>query len=84
VNLVKALAYSNQHVVFPAGDYRINNSGTPPIIRNFGGVADFEPSARFAFTDSRMKGLVFQGGTWARFYSLRTTFSTLPPVLVKA
>jgi hypothetical protein len=84
VNLIKALAYSNRHVVFPAGDYRIDNSGTPPIIRNFGGVVDFEPSARFVFTNNRTKGLVFEGGTWARFYGLSTTFSALPPARVNA
>jgi hypothetical protein len=84
VNLVRALAYSKRHVVFPAGDYRIDNSGTPPIIRNFGGTVDFEPSARFIFTNNRTKGLVYQGGTWARFYNLNTTFSTLPPVRVTA
>lgn len=84
LNLVKALAYSKRHVVFPAGDYRIDNSGTPPIIRNFGGVVEFGPGARFVFTDNRTKGLNFEGGTWARFYGLSTTFSTLPPVRVKA
>ena len=84
VNLVKALAYSNRHVVFPAGDYRIDNSGTPPIIRNFGGVVEFESGARFVFTNNRTKGLVFEGGTLARLYDIRTTFSTLPPVRVNA
>jgi Right handed beta helix region len=84
VNLVKALAYSTRHVVFPAGDYRIDNSGTPPIIRNFGGVVEFESGARFVFTNNRTKGLVFEGGTLARLYDIRTTFSTLPPVRVNA
>lgn len=81
-NLVKALTNSNRKVGFPAGDYRIDNSGTPPIVRNFGGGVSFEAGARFVFTDNRTKGLLFEGGTGARFYGLRTTFSTLPPVRV--
>lgn len=84
VNLVKALAYTNRQVVFPAGDYRIDNSGTPPVIRNFGGIVEFESGARFVFTDNRTKGLVFEGGTWARFYGLSTKFSTLPPARINA
>jgi len=84
VNLVKALAYSKRYVVFPAGDYRIDNSGTPPIIRNFGGVVEFESGARFVCTSNTTKGLVFDGGTEARFYDLRTTFATLPPARVNA
>ena len=84
VNLVKALAYSKRYIVFPAGDYRIDNWGATLVIRNFGGVVEFGPSARFVFTDNRTKGLVFYGGTWARFYGLSTTFSTLPPARITA
>jgi hypothetical protein len=84
VNLVKALAFSNRHVVFPAGDYLVDNSGSPIIIEGFKGRLTMEPGACFVFTDNTTRGLTFEGGVGARLSGLRTTFSKPPPTRVDA
>lgn len=81
-SLSKALTNSTANVTFPAGDYPIDNSGSDIVISNFGGQLAMEPGARFVFTDSTMKGLLFEKGTGARIEGLTTTFEILPPARV--
>jgi hypothetical protein len=78
-NLIKALSRSSENMVFPPGDYLVDNSGPYVVIEGFGGKLTFDPGARLIFTDTTRRGLVFDGGTAAEFYGLRTTFKTLPP-----
>ena len=77
-NLIKALSHSSEDIVFPPGDYLVDNSGPYVVIEGFGGKLTFDPGARLVFTDTTRRGLVFDGGTGAEFYGLRTTFKTLP------
>jgi len=77
-NLIKTLSRSSKHIVFPPGDYLIDNSGPYVYIKGFGGKLTFSPGARLVFTDTTRRGLVFGGGTGVEFYGLRTTFKTLP------
>ncbi len=76
--LLKSLTNSAKTIVIPPGDYLIDNSGTPIVVRNFSGRLVMEPGARFIFTDDTAKGLHFEGGTGAEIDGLRTTFETLP------
>jgi preprotein translocase subunit Sss1 len=82
--LLKALTNSAESIAFPPGDYLIDNSGTPIVVRNFSGQLTMEPGARFIFTDDTAKGLHFEGGTGAEIDGLRTTFETLPSSRVSA
>jgi hypothetical protein len=77
-NLIKALSRSSEDIVFPPGDYLVDNSGPKVVIEGFRGKLTFDPSARLVFTDTTRRGLVFYGATGAEFYGLRTTFKTLP------
>jgi hypothetical protein len=77
-NLIKALSRSSEGIAFPPGDYLVDNSGPDVVIEGFRGKLTFDPSARLVFTDTTRRGLVFNGGTGAEFYGLRTTFKTLP------
>jgi hypothetical protein len=77
-NLIKALSRSSEDIFFPPGDYLVDNSGPYVVIEGFGGKLTFDPGARLVFTDTARRGLVFNGGTGAEFYGLRTTFKTLP------
>jgi hypothetical protein len=77
-NLIKALSHSSKNIFFPPGDYLVDNSGPYVVIEGFGGKLTFDPGARLVFTDTARRGLVFNGGTGAEFYGLRTTFKTLP------
>jgi hypothetical protein len=77
-NLIKALSRSSEDIFFPPGDYLVDNSGPYVVIEGFGGKLTFDPGARLVFTDTTRRGLVFDGGTGAEFYGLRTTFKTLP------
>lgn len=83
-SLVKVLSYSNSSMVFPSGDYLVDNSGSPVAIRNFTGKLTMEPGARFVFTDSTTRGLVFQGGSGAELRGVTSTFETLPSSRVNA
>jgi hypothetical protein len=84
-NLVSALTDSARSVVFPPGDYYIDNSvrnaSTPLVsilIRNFVGELTMEQGARLLFTVKDARGLEFVGGTGARFRGLTTSF--VPPL----
>lgn len=76
--IIEALSGSSRSVKFPAGDYLIDNSGSYIVIMNFSGILTMESGARFVFTDNTTRGLMFGGGTGARFYGLRTTFKVAP------
>jgi hypothetical protein len=76
--LVAALSNTSDSVYFPPGDYRIDNSGTDVSIAGFEGEVAMAPDARFVFTDSAHRGLVFSGGTGARFVGVSTAFVTRP------
>jgi hypothetical protein len=78
-NLIKALSRSSEDIVFPPGDYLVDNSGPDVVIKGFGGKLTFDRNARLVFTDTTRRGLVLHGGTGAEFYGLKTTFKTLPP-----
>jgi hypothetical protein len=82
--LLRALTNSAESIIFPPGDYLIDNSGTPIVVRNFSGRLTMETDARFIFTDDAAKGLHFEGGTGAKIDGLRTTFETLPSSRVSA
>lgn len=84
-NLVKALEYSRRRVIFPPGDYAIDNStdfperGLDPgslyvIVNRFEGEFTMEDGARLVFTDKRRRGLYFQGGEGATFRGFSSTF----------
>jgi hypothetical protein len=77
-NLIRALSRSSKNIFFPPSDYLVDNSGPDVVIEGFGGKLTFDPSARLVFTDTTGRGLVFDGGTGAEFYGLRTAFKTLP------
>jgi hypothetical protein len=83
-NLAKALAHSDTHVVFRAGDYLVDNSGLPLVIEGFEGKLTMEPGACLIFTDNTTRGMTFEGGVGARLSGLRTAFSKLPPARVNA
>lgn len=83
-NLVKALTDSNVEVVFPAGDYKVDNSGSYIVIRNFGGKLTMEPGARFVFMDNTRRGLMFEKGSGARLVGLKSTFASRPTKRVTA
>jgi hypothetical protein len=76
--LVAALSNTSDSVYFPPGDYRIDNSGADVTIAGFEGEVAMAPDARFVFTDSAHRGLVFSGGTGARFLGVSTAFVTRP------
>lgn len=78
-NLVEALTNSERSVVFPPGDYRVDNSPPYAVISNFEGELLMEPGARFVFTDNASRGLTFEGGNGAKFYGLSSIFEVLPP-----
>jgi hypothetical protein len=77
-NLVRALTDSRRHVVFPPGDYFIDNSGSYIVIRNFGGTITMKPGARFVFTDNTRRGLMFERGSGARLHGVRCAFRDPP------
>lgn len=83
-NLVKALTDSKKEVIFPPGDYRLDNSGSYIVIRNFGGRLVMRSGARFIFMDNTRRGLMFERGSGARFYGLRSTFASQPKRRVSA
>lgn len=83
-NLVEALTDSKKEIVFPPGDYRLDNSGSYIVIRNFGGKIVMRRGARFVFMDNTKRGLMFERGSGARFYGLRSTFASQPPNRVSA
>lgn len=83
-NLVKALTDSKKEVIFPPGDYRLDNSGSYIIIRNFGGRIIMRTGARFVFMDNTRRGLMFERGAGARFYGLRSIFASQPKRRVSA
>ena len=76
--LVRKLSHSSDKVIFPRGDYRIDNSGNDVVIRNFSGEFAMEAGARFVFENNEHRGLVFQGGAGASFRGVRSTFERLP------
>ncbi len=78
-NLVAALAGSAPCVLFPPGDYQVDNQGkTGVVVGGFGGQLVMQPGARLVFTDNTTTGLLFEGGTGARLDGLSTTFATAP------
>lgn len=83
-NLVKALTDSKKEVVFQPGDYRLDNSGSYIVIRNFGGKIVMRPGARFVFMDNTTRGLMFERGSGARFHGLRSVFASQPKRRVSA
>jgi hypothetical protein len=82
--LLKALTNSARNIAFAPGDYLIDNSGMPIVVRNFSGRLTMESGARFVFTDDTSKGLHFENGTGALIDGLRTTFESLPTSRVSA
>jgi len=77
-NLVAALSGSAVCVLFPPGDYRIDNSGQNIVISDYAGELVMQPGARLVFTDNTKRGLNFDGGIGARFYGLTTAFAQPP------
>jgi hypothetical protein len=74
---------------FPRGIYRIDNSPTPghPLrvngriqIDNFSGTLWFEAGARLLFAQQNAGGLIFNGGTGAKFYNLVLGYSVAPSI----
>ena len=51
-NLVAALSGSAVCVLFPPGDYRIDNSGQNIVISDYAGELVMQPGARLVFTDN--------------------------------
>jgi hypothetical protein len=82
--LIAALNGTAACIVFPAGDYAIDNGTTDITIANFSGNLAMLPEARFVFADNTARGMIFKGGTGARFYGLATAFATTPPNRVTA
>lgn len=76
--LIAALSGSAASVVFPPGDYQIDNSGDTIRIPNFSGEVVMRPGARLVFTDNTRRGLYFSGGRGARLYGLTTVFASRP------
>ncbi|WP_432827262.1 right-handed parallel beta-helix repeat-containing protein [Dactylosporangium sp. CA-092794] len=85
-SLVAALSNSAVCVVFPPGDYPVDNTNSPSylVISNFAGELVMLPGARFVFGTNTAKGLIFDGGTGARLYGLTTAFATAPTGRVNA
>jgi hypothetical protein len=83
-NLVAALANSAACVVFPSGDYRIDNGGPQLTVTEFSGHLLMLPGARFVFTSSTTRGIVFRGGTGAHLRGVSTVFATRPTARQKA
>jgi hypothetical protein len=77
-NLIAALSDSAACVLFPPGDYRLDNTGSTLRIPNFTGRLHMHPGARFVFTDNTARGITFAGGSGARFSGLSTTFTERP------
>jgi hypothetical protein len=77
-NLVAALSNSAVSVLFPPGDYRIDNGGTDVVVADYAGELAMQSGARLLFTDNTRRGLVFRGGTGARLYGLATAFASPP------
>lgn len=78
VNLVAALSGSARCVVFPPGDYAIDNSRPQVTVTNYRGMFVMQPGARLVFTDNTRCGIRFKGGSGARFYGLNTIYATAP------
>lgn len=82
--LKKAMDNKVRHLFFPAGDCYIDNkpfaNQDGVVIENFGGEVTMDAQARIRFTRNTTRGLVFNGGHGARFYSLYTDFVTRPTV----
>ncbi|WP_238015538.1 right-handed parallel beta-helix repeat-containing protein [Dactylosporangium sp. AC04546] len=76
--LVSALSGSSASVVFPPGDYLIDNGGTSVMVKDFSGQLVMLPGARLVFTDSTKRGLIFDGGNRAKVSGLTTAFATMP------
>jgi hypothetical protein len=74
--LVAALSNSSIQVEFAPGDYPIDNFGSQVEIANFAGSLVMDSGARFVFTSDTGRGLVFNGGTGARFSGLTTLFTS--------
>jgi hypothetical protein len=83
-NLVSALSGSSSCVLFPPGDYMVDNAGDALVIPGFGGQLSLLPGARFVLTDNASKGFVFQGGTGARLSGFTVTYRVMPAVRVAA
>lgn len=92
-NLVESLRYSSRDLMFPPGDYLIDNSTAYPerglhpssyvVIDGYEGELTMEEGARFVFTDKARRGLNFYSGTGATFRGLTSTFrEPLPDVRV--
>lgn len=77
-NLLKALTNSSRNVVFPAGDYLIDNSGAYIVIRNFSGKLTMKPGARFVCMDNTRRGLMFERGSGAILEGVSSVFKTPP------
>jgi hypothetical protein len=77
-NLVAVLSNSAVCVLFPPGDYQIDNSGSDIVISNYAGELVMQPGARLVFTDNTKRGLNFTGGTGARLFGLTTAFASPP------
>lgn len=87
-NLVNALRYSSTNVIFPPGDYYIDNSTAEPerglhpsgyiVIDGYEGELTMESDARFVFTDNERSGLYFYTGTDAKFRGFTSAFQTAP------
>jgi Right handed beta helix region len=73
--LVAALSNSSIQVQFAPGDYPLDNFGTAVRVTNFAGSLKMDTGARFVFTSDTGRGLVFNGGTGARFSGLATLFT---------
>ncbi len=83
-NLVSALSGASLCVLFPPGDYLVDNSGGGVLVTGFAGQLSMQPGARFVLTDSTSKGFVFRGGSGARCYGLTVTYRTMPTARVAA
>ena len=77
-NLIAALSGSSTCVLFPPGDYRLDNSGNTLMVSDFSGRLVMQPGARVLLTDNAARGLIFRGGVGARFSGVTITYVTRP------
>jgi hypothetical protein len=83
-NLVAALSDSAVCVVFPPGDYRVDNGGSAIVIQGYAGELVMQPRARLLFTDGGNRGLTFRGGAGARLFGVSVAFASPPAARVPA
>ncbi len=85
-NVLGKAFYNNPNgkLMFPPGDYAIDNSLGAITINNFNGEIKFEGNARLLFQDNSKPGLHFNGGTGMRIDGLNGNYPNNPTARVAA